>query len=697
MCASKTKPPVCVLRLATKREFANEKTRVWRLSEKISARCQGQQRKHRHEMGGYSAKWRRFFYKLFTGCFFAEIAPRSFDVVIYDSMEILAMCQMTPNRQNTYSCGQSLINFAEGYLTTGEEGIVAASTMVLLLDNFYCTPRTKSAEEEARDSRKGTWGTKKPVECNDDDGDKEKEQWQPSAEMLSSLSEKEFVNLFGANGGSDDFLFPEGPFPSDGVKMWRSSILRWNMWHHVTRHLSSTKVPEGKMLVIDDALPINKSEYLELRYAVTHDFGLEESSEFVKQCHIAAEMRGYMQRLIVEHGGKFTRKPSLGVGESDLKVCQYISKNRGAKSFLVRCQDTDLLSLLALLVKMLIDKDTGNVEVELWLDTKSMSCESKPYRYVNVVALWRAIIAYFNEEFPAVKNPVETLVFLVYCLKSDYVDKFHSHLGIGTAMLWNTFAALHHCRPSTLGYHQYFGEHKALNLPLVRKRESAVCKRMRGVLNDALLLNVGTVEQDSVCEVVLNEEAMSKFFYYMCEKVVNYRDDTFNERLEKRSIVNNGQPASSAWSLLARAEKLVGEIRFRKGTIDMKVEAVPRAGTPLYTLLMKEVPDRFGIIGEGEMYARLARLRWIMNYLQNPTWTTHAGSWFAATGNLSKWGWKLTPVPNDGCGVYENSLYIYAEHSEDKHTKKPRLAFYVASQSNKVVNSEFVEMFESRL
>lgn len=135
-----------------------------------------------------------------------------------------------------------------------------------------------------------------------------------------------------------------------------------------------------------------------------------------------------------------------GIGEADIKLLREADIGRGKHVWIV-VDDTDLIPILLLVVRSLIDPATGKVPPDtslvLDMDTNVMmggggSTPASGYRSViDVVDLWRRVLRRFRADFPRVEAPIETVAFLMILPGTDYFRRF-ARLGVTT--VWDAFA-----------------------------------------------------------------------------------------------------------------------------------------------------------------------------------------------------------------------------------------------------------------
>lgn len=118
------------------------------------------------------------------------------------------------------------------------------------------------------------------------------------------------------------------------------------------------------------------------------------------------------------------------VGEGEMKIVRHLmdlDKNE-PKTILIISEDTDLIPILLLSMKHLINDQTENINFKIYLDmtysNKRANCASKniPFTHdiVDIVEMWRSIYDYFSKHHQVVICPIETIVLLMALCGSDY-------------------------------------------------------------------------------------------------------------------------------------------------------------------------------------------------------------------------------------------------------------------------------------
>lgn len=234
----------------------------------------------------------------------------------------------------------------------------------------------------------------------------------------------------------------------DQELLWRTRSCKWQFFRVVTEELLAMPLRHGLKLVIDDGISISDEHYKRQRERMIKDYGFEDRSEYEKECLVACLAQRYFTEVFTRVEGQETvRRESTRIGEADVKFPRFITapvEGRGTHSYMVVTPDTDAIGALLAHMKTLVGHDDG---VELWLDSQTPTDRkwgiSRPYRFINIRALYYAIVELFREEYPNVENPIETLIFLINALETDFTAAFDPALRISPAQVWNTFSELH--------------------------------------------------------------------------------------------------------------------------------------------------------------------------------------------------------------------------------------------------------------
>ncbi len=336
----------------------------------------------------------------------------------------------------------------------------------------------------------------------------------------------------------------------DRTTLWRSTAPRlqtYRVYGHAWVH---AHVRDGLVAVLDDALAIHEDLYCETRSQMLADYDFYARPTYDQECLAAYLTRHHMtQRLFVYPDRRFAREPATRIGEADLKVCWYIDMALYQR-YLIVSQDTDLICILLLHCKRLLNAE-GRLpdELELWIDSQTPADakegRSRPYRFIDVKALYNAILELFAREYPAVANPVETFLFLFYIVKTDYTKPFHKSLGVTWRVVWDTFSELHCANKA--GWLRYNdncydeADPRAMGVVLERARESYLPRALHGLLNECVTLRYEP--QSDAHQVALDEVAVQRFLYLLCELRVRHDlvaigHTEYDNKLDNRYILD---------------------------------------------------------------------------------------------------------------------------------------------------------------
>ena len=130
-------------------------------------------------------------------------------------------------------------------------------------------------------------------------------------------------------------------------------------------------------------------------------------------------------------------------GEGDLKIGAYLRRYKG-RGVWIRCADMDVIPIVLMAIRDLIDQDTQNIEGKIFVDLTPTVFKSKSLVYqkkrhpqvVDMVALWKAIHLKMVRKFSIQSRPVETLCLFMILCGTDFVKK-PARLGIMS--LWGAF------------------------------------------------------------------------------------------------------------------------------------------------------------------------------------------------------------------------------------------------------------------
>lgn len=453
-------------------------------------------------MGGLQ-KWRDFLLALFPACFAARLAEgTAFDLCIFDLMQVL-----TSRVVSQRAAGDDDTRFDTERVTRRVEEAVAhyqnnaedpsrpliRTALVCLLDTIHQVPKNKSAKQRTRDSG--------------GDGHMDAELY---AHMAAQCAPPDGLFL--------QHNFQAYRYPLAGTTVWRSVNLKLQLYRLVTHHVLHSIVKPGKVLVLDDGVAFSAENYARVRRQMLTDHGWETRSAFEQEALLAQMMTHsplFINRFMLWEGGHFRRFAATGAGEADVKCLTYVDRDIGAHHFLVVNQDSDVLFILLLHMRLFLRGDASDDAYEVWLDMRCPSDrqETRPYRYVNIKALYWAIVGMFAREYPDVVAPIETFCWLVFSLETDYTRRFSPLLAINERCLWDTFSALHF-RPPVVDVWAFLEGPPAEEgyLSFGGKRVVAPPGPLRGILNTAV--------QYTPLGFRVDHDAVARFFFFLCQQAL---------------------------------------------------------------------------------------------------------------------------------------------------------------------------------
>jgi hypothetical protein len=614
-------------------------------------------------------------------CWSATLPPheqaRPFDIVILDGMQELAVIKHgnPPSGAGTAwtgaDIGKRMKRAAYSHLATPDAAnseIEAARMLIVCLDNPYATPRNKAFVQSARDTTPMGAGAGGDGAANEEagEGPMDARGYDMACARASELLQHAFDD-------KREFLLGPGPLPVAPASLWRSAAVRWQLTRLVTEALLTTYVPEGKLLLFDEGLPLTETRYAALREQMLaeHREAFERNSAppFEDATLVGHLMSSCVRRVLLQHGHRFTELPATGLGEADHKILYYVQRRApmgvhagGGKGrrvrYLVKCQDTDVMWALMLHMRTLINPDTGNVdEVDVWLDTQTPRDRAdglaRDYRFINVVELWRQTHRFLREEFPTLENPLEALCAVVFCNRNDYIEPFPGRFRVGPDKIWRTFAG---ALALAAGHAKYpvgakrFTVSAQLPAQLCRALPTLVVAEERPDCGGRAIADAdGALAHDA--PLYLRRGALVQFFYYMLQTSPEIRGAAERHKgtqWAQRLDTHIAEPAELL-EVIAHLHEL------DTATTGMSAEAVAatagRVPPPLY-----EVPT------VAAMEARCARIEWTLNYYCSG-WKTpeYTQNWFRKGGELSLHGWDAEDVTG---AVHTNpdSFYLFAAY-----------------------------------
>jgi hypothetical protein len=651
---------------------------------------------------GVPPEWRKLLYNMIAkrgGCFFEKLpatrAEAPFDVVILDAMQVLALVKRGDNYQTGPAVATLVKDVLYGHLVPTDalgRDVVAGRLLVACFDNAHAVPRNKAFTEATRDDTDTL--IRSPAEfdalvahaCN-----LRVEEEKRTLTIRAPETTPAGVRMCedrvrsGYHACSRFLVTRQGDFPTGGGRVWRNACLSWQLKRLVTEAVLEMQVPEGKTLLLDDGIVLTEKQYEHLAASMIKDHGYGSSpySELARASLVGQLMSSCVERVLLLPGRKYRKLARTGLGEADHKVLYYVQRTLplglpcqpGKKaSYLVKSQDTDVLwALLAHVGAALENPATGQVdEVEVWLDSQTPADRSnnlsRPYRFVNIVACWRALHSVLAIEFPTLKNPFESFLALVFCSANDYVEAFAGPLKLGPGTIWNTWAqAL--CRSS--GHTEY------PSFSVEGKREKVSPSfplALKGLVDDWVAVRQPPYGVPCATHIIsLRHKEAERFFYALVQRSP-LLSGCARRFKEKSGWAKQGAPFESQSAPLLEVLTELATLCVGEGDQD--------------------VPPLLGVPTAAAMRARIARVNWTLDYYLNG-WKTHAfgHNWFAMHGEYSRHGWTaedITETADDpGSGVALCSQYLFAEYCPPRRgangdsvlpryrLRDPRLAFEV--------------------
>jgi hypothetical protein len=500
-------------------------------------------------MGGLQA-WRTLLLNVLWKHFFEQLPEGlEFEVGMVDDMQYVAPRVLDARNPylDTESVTQRVREVALHFLNNERDPSrpIINNTVVFMLDTVHNVPKNKAGKQRSRDASGGatsgganaTSGGANATsgganasnndgnDGNDDDDGQEPDDVPHMDEAFYEKMCQEQYPLFGSwfttyNPSAHLYAIP-------GLKHWRSYTLRNQLYRKITLALMHVPIKgDDRVMIIDDGLAFSMAEYERERAKLIQLHGFQDRSNFQKECLVAEEMTRspkYIKRFMVWPDGHHLAFDATGIGEADIKIQAYINRGAKVKRFLVVNQDTDIIFILLLHMHTFLYHDERDDEVEVWLDTRSPSsrgAENKPYRYIDIKALYKGIVDLFAREYPHVCYPVQTFCFLVFSLETDFTRKFAPCLKITNGQIWNTFSELHHYDYDPVTVHADFIKYSqsATVSPhsgaLVRQSQRTWSPQLRGLLNNA-------IQYDCVKKrFYVRHDQVMRFFYLLCQQRV---------------------------------------------------------------------------------------------------------------------------------------------------------------------------------
>ena len=632
---------------------------------------------------GKHEEWRDFLMTLFPTCFRERIPGGThFDMCIVDMMQFLARMKGEPTfkpKEITERMVRAAFDYSN--MDNHTDRPIIDKAVVLLLDTAKNVPKCKAATQMARDG----------------DGDSDESGAIMTKEVYDAL-----IQEMGVRNG--DYMIHSDlkkvPVKLTPTMVWRSNNLKWQLNSMiVTALLQHVVVPQHKVLIVDDGVVFGDPDaYRILREKIIEDYHFHEKSAYEKEMLISFIVTHTLtMRYVKHHDGQFKRLPESGIGEADVKFGNYIMRESDGKRnpirrYLIVSQDTDIPFILLAHMKRMLDPETGKVDsdVEIWVDTQTPSDKgkgfSRSYRYVNIKALYYEIIAFFKEEYPTVTNPIETLLFMVNMLETDFTTRLgHKYLGITRRVVWNVFSETHH-EPLTKKDPGYvlFGRQKKDHSKVIHYSQ----KTHHLLGNDTI--SVVYDEETTEYRVVLDMIKCEQFLYLLCQQtlvddmaklkmipastpkfyypdpdvlLIHTKDLMLSMnayKYQQKEVQDKSTTAllSGKTFILPQASTQKPTLSKQKSQIGPAISFTPTDTQRTYdkavmsTLSTKEIPPMYSIPSRGQMKGRIYRLDWVLNYIQNATvsktFATSCSDPTPLDKEQSRFGWIGKPLDIEG-------------------------------------------------
>jgi hypothetical protein len=470
-------------------------------------------------MGGLT-EFRNHLYNLFSSLFKRHLAPeeRHFCLLILDVMQFLAgrvhyMGEANDEQRqfNARGVAHSIKEVVQDYMDSqAEYEYQVHKGVVVLLDTAKDVPTNKARTQKKRGATEGS----------------------------AILDEERFNSALG--DGTRDWRHIGQPleWQLEGEVIWRSNNLKFHLSCLITEALLELKPRRGLKLIIDDGVAVTDQIYMKERERMIEDYEFEDRSFYEQECLVANLARHHFTErfVLTSESREVLRLPSPAVGEADIKIPRFLVHGNNTRRYLVVSQDTDIIFILLLHMKTL--ESESREPIDVWLDTQRPDDKrrglSRSYRFIHISGLYRAILTLFAREYPTIKNPVETLVFLAYALETDFTAGFNECAKVNARLVWNTFSALH-TNPMLLKEEGYILFNNFMHDELVKGTVSSKESAKQGVrrsterqclwpsqwhnLLDEVVQSVYNVESD-MYELTLDDTKATPFFYALCQQRV---------------------------------------------------------------------------------------------------------------------------------------------------------------------------------
>lgn len=608
---------------------------------------------------GLTPEFKTFLFQLFPQCFSSEL-NQEIDICIKEVLPDIVPKILNINKKTNITMNQLCFQFKQScsqifYNYHDKNGKIKGPNtkkrLILVIDNYTCVPGNKTLTEIKRDNTEVTW--------------------LKEEDYLSIRKEKNFIirnEMDNING-------------IDGSVLWRDSNFRWLINYILTRELQKISIPENKELIIDEGLFFNERELTKLKENILkeHNMNHNHISHFEKDCLFSWELKKYFKIGYFSSDGNVYYKKTLNIGEADLKILTYINRNDSNDSYLVQSPDSDLIALLLLHCKSIINTETGELENQIFIDSQTSmdksTNNSRETRFININLLYHSINNLFKNEYKDVIYPIETLVFLFLSYFNDYCEKVHPYLSVGPAKLWNAFSFLHHSNLNkgfiVFNQNKIDGLDQDGNPDYIRikcKIQTKPNPKFQGLLNNFLGLK-------SYNNTHLNLENQFDEFSINKKQSFGYFANYFVINLDEDKLIS--------FFCFVYQQSLLP--KFKKESI-LKTDIIYDYKTLLlladkYELKKKgseKVPSYCGLLSDNQLKTRIKTLQWIMNYYHN-SWKSP--SEFSENyvnlnnnnKNVSQYGWQLiefNPKKSELNYSISSNYIIKIKVSNDEEYKK---------------------------
>lgn len=606
-----------------------------------------------------SKELKKFLYHLFPFCFSKEL-DKKFDICIIEAMPYIAYSirKLTKDSNTTIKqeCIKLKTNIYNLLYNNNSKGISVERGIHILIDNFVCVPGNKSLEERNRDKN-----------------------------QKSCLNEEDYIKLREEKKlKCDELIFNDvnsNITGIDGIILWRDWLLKWNMIYLYSLELSSFNIPENKFIHLDEGIFLNDT-YSNIRKQILIKYNFWNNpniSIYEKDALVSFEIVKNFKRALFFPKGKVYYDDSLNIAESDLKIPSLIKRSENNDSYLVISSDSDILLILLLHMKSIINPENFEFDNEVYLDTQCISDQyhdiDREYRFINITLLFKSLIELFKRDYKGIIYPIETFSFLFLSISNDFMENLHNN--IGPAKTWDCFSELHCTNPK--GYIKFTDN---LNKQITRINiKTNNYSEYNGILNNAIILKSYNNNDilDNKINFSINSENngyFSNFFDFNFDetKILNffyyiYQQPILN-KLNKEKIINSKLPFNNYHSLFKEIDKFNKKLSIpSNNNKKRKFDEFNKSND------IKSIEDSndnkkqktINLIKPNELLTRIKSLKWVCNYFQNG-WKSNLfwnNYYFEDKDNksLSMYGWKFKQY----FPFFENDLSITSTHVIKTH------------------------------